>query len=268
MVVPTKKITQNYLILLLIGIIIISVGYVKLTYRPKEAQEYTYKLINKYPHDPDAFTQGLVYHDGILYEGTGLRGQSSIRIVDLETGKIHRIHNLSKEYFGEGITILNNQIIQVTWQSRIGFIYNKENLKILKTFEIPTEGWGLTNDGSNLILSDGTSKLYFIDPETLELIRSVEIFDRDEAVTEINELEYIDGLVYANIWKTDYIVLIEPLRGSVIGWIDLSELKSHIDDDVKIDVLNGIAYDEESKHLFVTGKYWPILFEIELVSIG
>jgi glutamine cyclotransferase len=268
LVVPTKKKTQNYLIILLIGLIIISVGYVKLTYRPKEYQRYTYKIVNKYPHDPDAFTQGLVYHDGILYEGTGIRGQSSIRIVDLESGEIHRIHNLSKDHFGEGITILNGQIIQLTWQSKIGFVYNKEDLDVLKTFEITNEGWGLTNDGSNLILSDGTSTLYFLDPVSFQVVRSVEIYDDDDAVTEINELEYIDGVVYANIWKTDLIALIEPLKGSVIGWIDLSDLKSHIDDDLKIDVLNGIAYDEESKHLLVTGKYWPILFEIELISIG
>jgi glutamine cyclotransferase len=260
--------SKHVLFLLLVGVITISIAY-PLLYPPLDPEsEYIFTIIDSYPHDPEAFTQGLVYHDGRLYEGTGLRGQSTVRIVELETGVVTRIHHMPQEYFGEGITILGDRIIQVTWQSRVGLVYDRDSLEVLGTFEISTEGWGLTHDGASLILSDGTSTLRFLDPETFRETRTVEVRDDDEAVRLINELEYIDGMVYANIWQTDFIALIDPVSGSVLGWLDLSGLRDHIDDEVSVDVLNGIAYDDESGHLFVTGKLWPLMFEIELAPPG
>jgi glutamine cyclotransferase len=250
--------------LLLVGVVIVALSYPLLTKPDEPEPEHAYTVVNTFPHDPEAFTQGLVFHEGRLYEGTGLRGQSSIRIVEMETGEITRIHRLPPEYFGEGITIHGDRIIQITWQSRVGFIYNISSLEALDTFGISTEGWGLTSDGSSLILSDGTQTLHFLDPVTFQETRTVEVHEDDEAVRLINELEYIDGEIYANIWKTDMIARIDPLSGSVLGWLDLSELRDHIDDEPSIDVLNGIAYDDETEHLFVTGKLWPLLFEIEL----
>ncbi len=256
------------LFLLLIGVVIVSLSYPLLTKPDETETKHTYVIVNTFPHDAEAFTQGLVFHDGRLYEGTGLRGQSSVRIVEPETGKIMRIHHMPPEYFGEGITIIGDRIIQVTWQSRVGFVYDKQSLEALDTFEISTEGWGLTHDGTSLILSDGTPTLHFLDPETFQETRTIEVHDSDEPVRLINELEYIDGEVYANIWKTDLIARIDPFSGSVNGWLDLSGLKEHIEDPSSIDVLNGIAYDDESGHLFVTGKLWPLLFEIELSPTG
>ncbi len=256
------------LFLLLIGVVIVSLSYPLLTKPDEPDPEHAYTVVNTFPHDPEAFTQGLVYHDGRLYEGTGLRGRSTVRIVDLETGEITRVHHMPPEYFGEGITIIGDRIIQVTWQSRVGFVYDRQSLEVLATFSISTEGWGLTHDGASLILSDGTPTLHFLDPETFQETRKVEVNDGEEPVTNINELEYIDGEVYANIWKTDLIARIDPLSGSVNGWLDLSGLKEHIEDRSTIDVLNGIAYDDESGHLFVTGKLWPLMLEIELTPTG
>ncbi len=262
----TRRMTPKQVIFLLFIGVVVSLSYYLLSPPPNPGPEYT--VINSYPHDPEAFTQGLFFHNGRLFEGTGLRGQSTVRIVELETGEITRIHHMPPEYFGEGITLLGANIIQVTWQSRVGFVYDRHSLEVLGTFEISTEGWGLTYDGTNLILSDGTPTLHFLDPETFQETRTIEVRDGDEPVRLVNELEYIDGEVYANIWKTDLIARIDPLSGSVNGWLDLSELKEHIDDESSIDVLNGIAYDDETGHLFVTGKLWPLLFEIELAPTG
>ncbi len=254
--------------LLLVGVIIVSLSYPLLTQTDEPDPEHAYTIVNTFPHDPDAFTQGLVFYEGRLYEGTGLRGQSSIRIVKLETGEITRIHRLPPEFFGEGIAIHGGRIIQVTWQSRVGFVYDLYSLEALGSFEIASEGWGLTSDGSSLILSDGTSTLRFLDPESFQETRSVEVRDGDEAVTKINELEYINGEIYANIWQTDLIARIDPLGGSVLGWLDLGGLKDYIDDESSINVLNGIAYNEETGHLFLTGKLWPLMFEIALTPTG
>jgi len=256
------------LFLLLVGVVVASLSYPLLT-RPNEpGPEHAYTVVDTFPHDPEAFTQGLVLHEGRLYEGTGLRGQSSVRIVELETGEITRIHHMPPEYFGEGITIIGDSIIQVTWQSRVGFVYDRQSLEPLDAFSIDTEGWGLTHDGTSLILSDGTPTLHFLDPESFQETRTVEVQDGDEPVTNINELEYIDGEVYANIWKTDLIAVIDPQSGSILSWLDLSGLRAYIDDEASIDVLNGIAYDEKTGHLYVTGKLWPLLFELELASTG
>jgi glutamine cyclotransferase len=264
-VIARSPITRGRLLfLLLVGVVIVSLSYPLLNKPDEPEPGDAYTVVNMFPHDPEAFTQGLVFHQGRLYEGTGLLGQSSIRIVELETGEITLIHHVPPEYFGEGITILGDRIIQVTWQSRVGFVYDRDTLEPLDTFTITSEGWGLTHDGVSLILSDGTPTLRFLDPETYQETRVVEVHDGDEAVRLINEMEYIDGEIYANIWQTDIITRIDPLSGSVLGWLDLSGLKDHIDDDSDMDVLNGIAYDEETGHLFVTGKLWPLLFEIEL----
>lgn len=225
-----------------------------------------YRIINTYPHDPKAFTQGLVYHKGFLYEGTGLEGQSSLRKVRLETGQVLQIHRLADQYFGEGIVIWQDKIIQLTWTSQVGFVYDLATFKQVGEFNYATEGWGITHDGEKLIMSDGTNILYFLDPETFDKIGQVEVKYGNYLVNRLNELEYINGEVFANVWMTDWIVRIDPKNGQVVGVIDLSGL--HHASGQKMqgnDVLNGIAYDPEGQRLFVTGKLWPNLYEIELV---
>jgi glutamine cyclotransferase len=229
---------------------------------------YTYNVINTYPHDRNAFTEGLVFDDGVLYEGTGLYGNSSLRKVELETGDVLQIRELSAEFFGEGITICGNEIIQLTWQSHIGFVYDKNSFELLQEFNYSTEGWGITYDGTHLIMSDGTSTLHFLDPETFEEIGQLEVFDDDGLVTKLNELEYVQGEIYANVWQTDRIAIIAPETGRVIGWVELGGLLTAEDCSEPVDVLNGIAYDAGTDRLFVTGKLWPKLFEIQLISTG
>ena len=228
--------------------------------------EYSYKIINKYPHDPEAFTQGLVFENGTLYEGTGLNGRSSVRIVDLESGNVSMIKFLPRKYFGEGITVIDDRLIQITWRSREAFVYDKISLERLDSFRISTEGWGLTHNGSHLILSDGTSTLYFLNSTTYNIVKMVTVTDNGFEVTRINELEFIEGNIFANIWQTDLIAIIEPLDGNVTGWLNLEGLQIHLDYTDSIDVLNGIAYDKEEDKIYVTGKLWPNLFEIRLIS--
>jgi glutamine cyclotransferase len=227
---------------------------------------YSYNIVNTYSHDPDAFTQGLVIDDGVLYEGTGRYGQSSLRRVELETGDILQIRELSDQFFGEGIAIYGDEIIQLTWQSHIGFVYDKNSFELLQEFAYSTQGWGITYDGTRLIMSDGTSTLHFLDPQGFGEIGHVEVFHNDGPVTKLNELEYVQGEIYANVWQTDRIARIAPETGRVVGWIDLGGLLSAEDRSQPVDVLNGIAYDADNDRLFVTGKLWPKLFEIELIS--
>ncbi len=191
-----------------------------------------------------------------------------MRKVELETGNILQIYTLPNQFFGEGVTIYDDKIIQLTWQSRIGFVYDEDSLNLLWTFNYPTEGWGITHDGTHLIMSDGTSTLYFWDPETFTETNRIEVYDDDGPVVRLNELEYIQGKVYANVWQTDRIAAIDPQTGQVVGWIDLEGLLSLEGTNQPVDVLNGIAYDAEGGRLFVTGKLWPSLFEIELVRQG
>lgn len=226
---------------------------------------YTFRMVNAYPHDRDAFTQGLAFEDSALYEGTGLYGKSSLRRVDLETGEALQIHTLPDEYFGEGITIFRDKIIQLTWQSQKGFIYDKNSFEILRSFAYQTEGWGITHDGNNLIMSDGTSVLYFLEADTFEVIDHIQVHDGERQISNLNELEFVDGQIYANIWRTDNIAIIDPHDGRVTGWIYLSGILPPQPDGKSVDVLNGIAYDAANGRLFVTGKLWPQLFEIELV---
>ena len=229
---------------------------------------YTYNVVSTYPHDRNAFTQGLVFEDGVLYEGTGGFGHSTLRRVELETGDILQIRELSAQFFGEGITIYKDKIIQLTWQSNIGFVYDKNSFELLQEFNYSTEGWGITHDGTRLIISDGTSTLHFLDPQTFEEIGQLGVFDNDGPVTRLNELEYIQGEIYANVWQTDWVARIAPETGRVIGWVELGGLLTPEDRSEPVDVLNGIAYDAMTARLFVTGKLWPKLFEIELISPG
>jgi glutamine cyclotransferase len=223
-----------------------------------------YRIVNTYPHDPRAFTQGLAVLDDVLYEGTGLRGQSSLRKVDLKTGNILLVRQLKAWFFGEGITIYGNRIIQLTWRAKVGFVYDRQTFQLLDKFNYPTEGWGITHDGNSLIMSDGTSTLYLLDPQTFKEVGRIEVHDMDGPVSRLNELEYVRGEIYANVWRTDRIVRISPQTGAVVGWIELEGLLSPEDRNRQIDVLNGIAYDAKNDRLFVTGKLWPKLFEIEL----
>lgn len=231
--------------------------------------DYTYKIINIYPHDKTAFTQGLVFENGVLYEGTGLLGGSSVRKIELETGKVVQTRMLPAQFFGEGIAIYQNRIIQLTWRSKRGFVYDKDSFELLAGFGYSTEGWGITTDGNYLIMSDGTATLYFLDPENFKKIKQIEVYDkRNGPVIRLNDLEYVKGEIYANVWKTDYIARISPKTGQVVGWIELKGLAADNARDNRVDVLNGIAYDRENDRLFVTGKFWPRLFEIELVSLS
>jgi glutamine cyclotransferase len=255
-----------------IAIIVFSaVLIVLLTNKPANSEPingpitYSYTIVNRYPHDENAFTEGLLFDNGVLYESTGLKGSSSLRRVELETGKILQSYTLPSDYFGEGITIFNDKIIQLTWQEHIGFVYDKQSFALLQNFTYPTEGWGITTDGSQLIMSDGTSTLYFLDPVTFQRTGQVEVHDNG-TVENLNELEYIHGKIYANIWLEEKIAIIDPSTGQVEGWINLNGLNPEHQDTVN--VLNGIAYDATNDRLFVTGKNWPTLFEIKLKSQG
>ncbi|UCC61291.1 MAG: glutaminyl-peptide cyclotransferase [Dehalococcoidia bacterium] len=232
---------------------------------PLNPANCTYRIINTYPHDQEAFTQGLVFHDGSLYESTGLKGSSSLRRVDLETGDVLEIHEMPDHLFGEGITIYKDNIVQLTWKANIGYVYDKDSFQLLQTFSYPTEGWGITHDGEQLIMSDGTSILHFLDPETYEETGRIEVLYSGNPVVNLNELEYIRGYIFSNVWLTDNIIIIDPFTGQVEGWIDMHELLSEEDQQGNVNVLNGIAYDSEHDRLFVTGKLWPKLFEIELI---
>jgi glutamine cyclotransferase len=235
-------------------------------FRSREAPTYTYRIVNTYPHDPQAFTQGLFYADGVLYEGTGRRGRSSLRKVELRTGKILDIRRLPDSFFGEGIADWDGKILQLTLRANKGFVYDKHTLEIEREFTYSTQGWGLTFDGENLIMSDGTSALFFFEPESFTRVGQVLVKDGNRAVLGLNELEYINGEVFANVWRTDLIARISPETGKVTGWIDLGGILGAADRADTTDVLNGIAYDPENDRLFVTGKFWPRLFEIELVN--
>jgi glutamine cyclotransferase len=223
-----------------------------------------YRVVHVYPHDPQAFTQGLVYLDGFLYEGTGLTGQSTIRKVRLENGEVLQIEKIDQQYFGEGIAVKGDTLYELTWQSEIGFLYERATFKRKGTFSYHGEGWGLTHDGTRLIMSDGSAFLRFLDPATQKELSRIQVTDGTTPVVNLNELEYVKGDVLANVWRTHRIARISPKTGRVIGWIDLDGLLSPRESQ-EADVLNGIAYDASGDRLFVTGKLWPKLFEIKVV---
>ncbi len=225
----------------------------------------SYRIVHTYPHDPRAYTQGLIFIDGHLYESTGLNGRSSLRMDDLATGRVLQSATVPAQYFAEGLTNWGSSLVQLTWQSHVAFVYDRFSFRLLRTFHYDCDGWGLTQDGKNLILSDGTDEIRFFDPATFRLVRSIHVKDHGQPVTQLNELEYIHGQIYSNVWHTDRIVRISPATGQVLGWINLAGL---LPDDQRSDpeaVLNGIAYDAAHDRLFVTGKLWPKLFEIKVV---
>ena len=231
--------------------------------RSAGAPVFGYEVVKVYPHDRDAFTQGLLYRDGVLYESTGLNGRSSLRKVQLETGKVLQQTAVDARYFAEGLTDWGARLVQLTWNTNVGFVYDFASFKQVRTFSYAGEGWGLARDDRRLIMSDGTSTLRFLDPQTFAPAGQVQVVDGDRPVRDLNELEFIDGQVYANVWLTDRIAIISPGNGRVTGWINLAGLMARgaVSGDA---VLNGIAYDAPGKRLFVTGKLWPSLFEIRV----
>jgi glutamine cyclotransferase len=225
----------------------------------------SYRVVKAYPHDPTAFTQGLIYRDGFLFESTGRNGQSTLRKVRLETGEVVQQHRLDQAHFAEGLAEWNGQLVQLTWRSNVAFVYDLASFAPRRTFSYTGEGWGLTRDQEGFILSDGSAQLRFLHPETFREVRRITVTDRGMPVRDLNELEFIRGEVYANVWHSDRIARISPVSGRVIGWIDLRGLMAtgyRLDSEA---VLNGIAYDAAANRLFVTGKLWPRLFEIQVV---
>ena len=225
---------------------------------------YGYEVVRAYPHDPNAFTEGLFLRDGFLYESTGLQGASSIRKIVLETGAVENERSISSQYFGEGIIDWKDKLIQLTWKNQIGFVYGVDDFETRGEFSYAGEGWALTRDDKRLIMSDGTSRLRFLDPETLKETGGITVTDEGKPVDQLNELEWVKGEILANIWQTDRIARIDPATGKVKGWIDLTGLLP-VEDRAGVDVLNGIAYDAKADRLIVTGKLWPRLYEIRLV---
>ena len=224
---------------------------------------YNYKVVHSFPHDPDAFTQGLVYDKGVFYEGTGQEAGSSLREVELETGKVVRQHNLESSLFGEGITLYRDRIYQVSWRNKVGFVYEKSTFNVLNKIYYQTEGWGLATINDNIVMSDGTNVLYFFEPEMFTVVSRIEVYDDEKKVDQLNELEYIEGEIWANIWQTDRIARIDPVNGKVNSYIDLASIFPEAKRrESGADVLNGIAYDAVNKRIFVTGKRWPKLYEI------
>lgn len=229
----------------------------------KPAPVQSYKVVATFPHDPTSFTQGLVFADGQLYESTGLNGESSLRRVDIATGKTLQRIDVSPEYFAEGLALVGDELLQLTWQTRIGFVYDRTTFKQKRTFNYNTEGWGIAYDGtSRLVMSDGSDTLTFLDPKTLAVGKALRVRDAGRAVSNLNELEWVEGEIWANVWQTDRIARISPNTGEVSAWIDLSTLYPLAQRVPPADVMNGIAYDKASRRIFVTGKKWPRLYQI------
>ena len=231
-----------------------------------EPKLLTYEILNTYPHDMEAYTQGLEFHNGILYESTGQYNRSSVRKTDAKTGKVLQKVDLDGKYFGEGLTILNGKIYQLTWRELTGFVYNPETLEKEKEFKFfkNIEGWGLTNDGKNLYLSDGTETIYIVNPETFEELDHLKVYTANNKIQAVNEMEWVNGKIFANIYTRDAIAIIDPQSGAVEGVLDLSALRKLVTQHAKLDVLNGIAYNPTTKTLFVTGKNWDKMFEIKI----
>jgi len=245
-----------------------NIAYSNIQILPESAKQYGFKVINEYPHDAGAFTQGLEFRDGFLYETTGQHGSSTLRKVALKTGDVVQKVDLGDEFFGEGMTFVGNKIIALTWRENVGFVYNKDTFEKEKTFNYPTqkEGWGIAYDGEKLISSDGTNRLYFLDPNNFQHLGSVAVYDENGAVDNLNELEYIDGKLYANIYQKDIIVIINPTTGAVEGRVNFVGMYTNSTRKANDNEMNGIAYDAAAKRLFVTGKLWEKLFEVEIIE--
>ena len=232
-----------------------------------EVWRYSYEIVNTFPHDRAAFTEGLVFLDGKLIESTGLNGQSTLREVELASGKVLRQVPVVENLFGEGLAVLDGKAYQLTWQAQRAFVYNEATFKLEREFAYTGEGWGLTTDGHQLIMSDGTPQIRFLDPATFKVERTIQVTLIGQPVPQVNELEYIQGEIFANVWKTDYVVRVNPAKGAVAGLIDFTGLLPFADHEANTDVLNGIAYDAANDRLFVTGKLWPKLFEVRLKRV-
>jgi glutamine cyclotransferase len=228
------------------------------------ARQVSYEVVNSYPHDPTSFTQGLLWADGGFYESTGLYGQSKLQRLEFPSGKVLKQLTLDPELFAEGLALVDTRLIQLTWKSHRGFVYEKDTFRVLQEFTYDTEGWGLTFDGKNLILSDGSSDLFYLDPQTFKPTRKLGITMNGQPVPELNELEFIEGEIWANVWQTDLILRIDPSTGQVTSFLNLKQILSPSDRKGSEDVLNGIAYDAQQKRIFITGKLWPRIFEIKL----
>lgn len=275
----TNRIDSKFKSLLTILIVIVLGGVAFYSLRPKLTRSVSlpavpeplapllgYEIVNTYPHDPFCYTQGVLIKNGVFYESCGLYDQSSLRKVEPETGKVLAESNLDASYFAEGLTLLDGKLYQLTWQENTGFVYNAQNLEALETFHYQSQGWGLTTDGSALLLSDGSNTLFRLDPTTFQVVRQVKVTYQQQPVERLNELEYIKGMVFANIYLTDTVAVINPEDGSVVSLIDLSGLRPEQNLKVQGEVLNGIAYDDQTDKLYVTGKNWPLLYEIRLIS--
>ncbi len=231
-----------------------------------EIPTYRIEVVNTYPHDPKAFTQGLLYHDGYLYESTGQRGESTVRKVDLESGEVVLKTDLAPGYFGEGLTLVGDRLVQLTWTSQKGLVYELSSLRLVSQFRYLTQGWGIVYDGTNLVMSDGSATLQLLDPVTYEYVGFRQVRANGAPVMRLNELEYIDGEIWANIWPSSTIARIDPKTGDVVGWVDASGLRGTETPGDTVDVLNGIAWDAEGERLFLTGKYWPSLYQVRVTS--
>ena len=241
--------------------------YLKLRFKSDiKPEQYECKIINTYPHDKNAYTQGLFYDNGVMYEGTGQYGESSLRKVRFETGKLITELNLPAQYFGEGITAFKDKIIQLTWTSKTGFVYDKNSFKLLTTLKYSTQGWGITSDSEKLIMSDGTATIHFLDPEYFNEIGKIEVSDHEGPIRNLNELEYVDGIIYANVWQTEEIIAFDPINGKVLKRIDCRKIVPNGFHGERDNVLNGIAYDKKNNRYFITGKRWPSLFEVKFVK--
>ena len=228
------------------------------------ARQRSYEVVGAYPHDPSAFLQGLVWHDGGFYESTGLEGRSTLRRVDFPSGNVVKSLPLAPDLFGEGLTLVSNRLIQLTWRSHRGFVYDRETFRLLREFQYDTEGWGITWDGTNLIMSDGSAALTYLDPETFRPVRRLPVTMNGQPLANLNELEFIEGRIWANVWQTDWIVCIDPNSGQVDSFLDLAGILPAASRIGSEDVLNGIAFDPQAKRIFVSGKCWPTLFEIRV----
>ena len=244
------------------GLAILLSTTIVLSRRQENNDVIRHEVVAVYPHDPTAYTQGLYFENGFLFEGTGRNGQSYLRRVDLQAGTVLQEAVLPAQFFGEGIAAFGDRIYQLTWTSGTGFIYDRDSFEVEAQFSYSREGWGLTEDGTNLIMSDGSSYLYFLDPETQGLVRQIEVMDANGPIRQLNELEYIQDHIYSNVWYTNQILKISPETGQVVGRLDLSDIVGRVEVADPDGVLNGIAYDEETDRVFVTGKLWPSLFEI------
>ena len=260
--------TLRAALLCLVTLCILALGGARYTANTWRVPHYRFRVIHEYPHDTSAYTEGLTYYGGFLYEGTGIEGRSGFRKVDMETGKILRKKDIESEYYGEGLTVFGGSIFELTWQSHVGFVYDANTFELVRKFNYPGEGWGLTSDETEIFMSDGSSKIRCLDPVTLQETRRIDVHYGPSPIRNINELEYIDGEIYANLWITNNIVRISPRDGHVTGWIDLTGLLPQTDRPHDREaVLNGIAWDATGRRMFVTGKMWPRLFEIQLDEV-